>query len=1532
MFAALKYHATDYLYESVARQKFSIWRLSLCFPPCLHQDGKYHLTGLFADDKYRKPWTRITPTQNMITISVLDQWKRSLSVEDFLEKKPVSSLAFHISNEVIPSSNPCSQTDTEERFLFVKNVLKEESIEDQYSKIENATEFKEQCQDLCVEEELVFIDNLENFRKKLPTSSLLLSRLQFFLVKDPLLDSEGQNFTEDNIFREHLTLQNEVEMQESKKELQGIKENFHTVSVKDEENFMLLVQFYKPSNGRSDSLKIPSHLELKELFNLAPETMADEDMCKELIKEDLKAEITYKIETSKYCPIPQEVCSSNRRSMLEFCESAKYVPYLKDEMEVPLTPPCRQQRSWVNSLCTGLQEERILLSGNSILITEPSREYLECLVWQAEKYRDNMNSLLLVERQTVKLAYQPHSLAELKELLPLEVEAPVLSSLEEDWWLHFGLNPASTETLEQLNMNASNANSLLPTEVEIFTRFTSHQLERWLEDNSVTNQELLSAERHQSDKPVNLHMSPRNQRQYFAMHMNAASSAKIHSTNTPVEELTRRSIKQNKVEEAIYFLNQEKKSPKSSESVSCKDLSSRQDNLSSSQKPASSSLATKWDNDDSDLSNFIMLRSKHTLTQGEENNDVDSPEKVLQPKEQHADIHKEDSSVCETARIQEEERENEGSITVNIQASESQCQAYCLLEEAATPVLKDLTHLGVLASVNWSFNSIKFDHTRFFLKQQEKVICDRFKEGKIDEKEIMLFRHAALVHLLVTIRDLLLTCGLDTALVYLSKAKDIYKNILESCLNNIWRQLKIVQYSSQKKHETNPKITELQYQMLNWMPSCGEEHSVKVNNINNFFKQTKLLRMLGLESLEPSTEGIINSQLTLNLFETFCSSWSILGFLYKGERKRYVFRLKEHFVTGLEFLLLVFFQILIITRMDSEREKAALIHTLSKVEGLKAMDLNSERKGTFLGCKDIISSLSRYSCVIVHNQQIGADFPWTHFSLVMEYDYSENSCWKNICKNLNVTYMTFKTTLPETLKTGNHPGSFLLEVQIPYVFLTTEGLLNMPDILQLLESKYSMTFVERSCSFSLRLFGSTDRYVVLTIDECTAVFLQGMEELNYDKSYDNIIWKLMALSLQYTCCWIIFYSRERLSLEYSLRGDTLLNLVLIYAALIELTQKSEDFEVKVVLTPGIEEAALLIRQIADNILITSNVSPHEWLDKSWLSVLPSETEKCLLTFPCINPLVAQVILKKGSSLNTLFLASFDQLQQLLPEVPEKVLKHFSDMTSSYNINAAAPLETTVKGPSPPEKRNNFNTFCPDYKQNHQSLELPGKTQNSTGTSHMNSEGLVPPLNHHQGFFDPDLPSCMQKKSCSSDVIMGGKQNFFALRKDCEDFAHLDVTNSLHVQRQPFKTHCSSDHSSKHSEKDNFFASFSGYAPQESSKSFLEEFGDTTYKSPGVLIDQTPWNDSSSTGPCDSFASDTFLSDFFVDPHELQSLNFNQIGRESKGKRKQSLPFLWTNEKNSTDSGFAEVPEFKKKRLSYERVPGRSDGQTRLKFF
>lgn len=54
---------------------------------------------------------------------------------------------------------------------------------------------------------------------------------------------------------------------------------------------------------------------------------------------------------------------------------------------------------------------------------------------------------------------------------------------------------------------------------------------------------------------------------------------------------------------------------------------------------------------------------------------------------------------------------------------------------------------------------------------------------------------------------------------YLSNAKEIYKSILGSYLDDIWRQLEIVQFVREKKPETNYKIQELQCQILNWMQS-----------------------------------------------------------------------------------------------------------------------------------------------------------------------------------------------------------------------------------------------------------------------------------------------------------------------------------------------------------------------------------------------------------------------------------------------------------------------------------------------------------------------------------------------------------------------------------------------------------------------------------------------------------------------------------------------------------------------------------------
>lgn len=62
--------------------------------------------------------------------------------------------------------------------------------------------------------------------------------------------------------------------------------------------------------------------------------------------------------------------------------------------------------------------------------------------------------------------------------------------------------------------------------------------------------------------------------------------------------------------------------------------------------------------------------------------------------------------------------------------ADSQCQAYCLLEAAASPILKKLVCFCTLPDANWKFATVIFDQTRFLLKEQEKIISDAIHQGE----------------------------------------------------------------------------------------------------------------------------------------------------------------------------------------------------------------------------------------------------------------------------------------------------------------------------------------------------------------------------------------------------------------------------------------------------------------------------------------------------------------------------------------------------------------------------------------------------------------------------------------------------------------------------------------------------------------------------------------------------------------------------------------------------------------------------------
>nr|XP_044634983.1 protein shortage in chiasmata 1 ortholog isoform X1 [Equus asinus] len=1505
MFSTFKYCAIDYLYENVIRKKFSRDAFLLRIPSCLYQDGDY-LTGVI-DSAFRRPWTRVSavPFGGMTDISVLDQWKASLFMEDFLEKKTVTGMVTQINcefEEIVPSSNPNSQIEVEEASLYTHKDYSE--VFTRVNCLEKSPGLQAQNQDLSIDdEEIIFVNNLMAYKSHLPTLHTLLSRLKLLLVKDPLLDFQGQIFTEANFFRECFSFQRDLK-DFMKEDFYMDKENFCQEKLEDTPSILADCEFLV-STSLKQEVGIPSLSELKESLNLMPEVINYVDESGNLFERELITKHGIDIEDIK--------CSSTEILAIQSQSEPEHSEPV--ELEMPLSPlHLTNQCSSVSSLCTGLQTFPFSPVCKISLLTAEESANKYCMVRQLESYRSSLNPFLLSEPRTEEPNSQ-YSATDLKKILSIEEESLVVNPVSAEWWKQAGLNLIVTETLEHLNTHLSHDDlSSDDTKMEIFLPTKLLHLESQLEYESCSSPIVLIKE-----KSANDHLSlPRK----------SASVADLcfSDEDISVKNLMREEIPKNDLELVHRIIQNE-------ENNDCLELGCTVPSIESSSpskmEKASFKNGEKQENDLDLLSDFIMLRNKYrTCTSNTEVTDSDEKNEFRDKEEHSLTLQEESPIVCTDKTLEKINQERRADNVIEIQASDSQCQAYCLLEAAATPIFKKLACLCTLPVANWEFATVVFDQTRFLLKEQQKVISDAIHQGTNDERE-MTFKHAALLHLLVTIRDLLLTCSLDTALGYLSNAKDIYKSILGSYLDDIWRQLAIVQFIREKNPETNYKIQELQCQILNWMQS---EQQI---------------------------------------------------------------------------------QVLIIIRMDSDGEKHSLIKILDKMEGLTLTTLHSNRRKDFLESEAVLNGLS--SCVVVHNQYIGADFPWSRFSFVVEYNYVENSCWTKHCEKLNIPYMAFKAILPDTVVKSStlldRFGGFLLEIQIPYVFFASEGLLNTPEILQVLESNYNITLVERCCSEALKLFGGTERYVVVTIDEHTAVILQDLEELNCEKASDNVITRLMALSFQYSYCWIILYTKETLNSEYHLTEKTLHHLALIYAALGSFGLKPEELDVKLIIAPGVEETALIIRQIADHNLMTSKRDPYEWLDKSWLEVSPSKEEMYLLDFPCINPLVAQLMLNKGPSLDWILLATLGQLQELLPEVPEKVLKHFCGITSLFKINSSSvrkspqisslqengnqtstfTSQTSASGSSdsviqehnkydqysdlgetvhddtntasndnsslmalrdmpcisPPVASYNQTSYWKDsscnpnmvqnnpFLINRESRNVAGNSflnQNgsesdvfSLGLTQMNGETIISPIDTQRrltsNFINyPKKGTHEAKGHINKEVSaplfsLEGSQS--PLHWNFKENVWEQQNHSFNLQYGAERTTCGK----WYSQKDNLFTNQQRCLSDELD-SFIRESSHTGTKN-------TFWRELPSVPSLDSFCA----SDSNVNPKEFNSLYFYQRAGKCLGQKRHLESSSDSGDKKSlTDFMCSQLPQFKKRRLVYEKIPGRADGQTRLRFF
>ncbi|XP_028852415.1 protein shortage in chiasmata 1 ortholog isoform X2 [Denticeps clupeoides] len=178
-------------------------------------------------------------------------------------------------------------------------------------------------------------------------------------------------------------------------------------------------------------------------------------------------------------------------------------------------------------------------------------------------------------------------------------------------------------------------------------------------------------------------------------------------------------------------------------------------------------------------------------------------------------------------------------------------------------------------------------------------------------------------------------------------------------------------------------------------------------------------------------------------------------------------------------------KVLVVITVDSNPLREMLITQLSgDVYAVVPAENNN-----FVDCRRVMESLKYSSCLVVCSRHIGADFPWHCFSVLVEYDDVESSRWTAVCRQMNICHMAFTTVSPISDPTiTSSPLPFVKNV--PFVLFVTEGLVNLSHLLQMLESVFNITVIERRLSPSLQMLEASHSYVVITVDESTAVLIQ----------------------------------------------------------------------------------------------------------------------------------------------------------------------------------------------------------------------------------------------------------------------------------------------------------------------------------------------------------------------------------------------------------------------------------------------------------
>ncbi|XP_036953332.1 protein shortage in chiasmata 1 ortholog isoform X4 [Acanthopagrus latus] len=1484
IFSANRYKALNYVFEATTNQKVMMNLLALPTPYFTGASDLYPHSGKLPEVTYRTPWIRgkvISTCKLFVSGSVLNDLGEKMQTVNSLERFNVTPGEVKGDVEQISSSNPDSLEDLDlDEYAC---LLKESQINDQcqesfFKLTADQMEPGNQNKNLLLPEELMVVNYLSQFKRHLPTLKAKLSRLRTLPVADPLLSSTGDTLSEDTVFRHCASYEKPPDVTTTDVQMcANINEEFVKESLMKEESLLLPVVVDTVTLRKEDYTAFSG---LRGCMNVFPEQL-DEDTP---VLDVLHRDVSVPVDISWY-EIPEESSKMNR-GLIETEVAGRVMLLTEMELDVTLTSTPKTCQTQICLSTCELQKEELSPHRRRSLVSMRAQREMEAALWRAEKHPTFVVGFVLAEPQICHSAEEFYPLTEALKLIKLEQkkfvcvgDKPQTQAETGDLEVYLCGNCAFTEKMR------SEFTPSKQTEMEDFKKLSpEHDEVTDILVNPTNKTQFPHLEKSEAVAFPDKASTDGTQSKSETVADSYQKTFLVHTVNTISKEVKPAATNKDEISDkrfsdivavfSAHKINTEGHDCKTEQSINTPERT-----VSSTVKIGDShKYPPKKDLDP--LATFMILRSQQTapvtatsqsLTSSKTAAPVNQQTPELQPppeQMQRSDrrpmyvsgvvsknvTRDQKSAFQSTGQLisrpvsQPSPQNRWDSRVVQVHATDRQQRAYYELLAFAQPCLNSARQLGLNFPVWGDFSCLAPDQTHFLLKQQENALCRvHGQSAELVRDQELFFNQAALIHMLVTFKELLLKCNLSTALEYLKQAAEAST---EPSLKQLLRRLQIILDLSHKNLESNLKLQQLQQLLAVWLHSRKEQDTVD--------------------------------------------------------------------------------KILVVISVDSEDSRSIIIKSLSQVTGTPVTAVRPEKDKNKLNGASVVSSIRDSVCVVVYEQHVGPDFPWSCFSLVVEYDHPGQSPWAAVCRERSISHLTFDTIISDTEK---EKASWRLEDNVPYVLFVTEGLPNCPLLLQTLESGFNITMLERSHCPSLQMLGGTHHYTVITVDESTAVIIQEEDELCQERASERVVMRLTALSLQYNCCWLILHCPDSQGGGFS--TESFSNLVLVYSSLVLFSMKSEGLDVKVLIVSELMEIANWISRICFHSLMADDRDPVHYMDRDWLTVIPSKEEKLLLQFPCINPLVSQLMLRRAPSFQWLLGATLSQLRKLLPQVPQKVLKLFSDTTSLY---------TRTAEPNQPESQ----TVVTQTNQQNCPPSSPWST--TADPKHINSDRQPePPTNTHQELFNRDH---------NISFLLGTDRTFCdpnsKVQNDDTDF-RLDLSSSFGKPDVHREWSWTSSDPWKEEDRGRDEVKPSGWTGRAGAVGGVVErvkdgWTPTKLNSP-FKLDSTFCYSPILQQPADSHVS-TYAIVQHPDSHHI-SYDLSPPAEVTLWDRGQSSSYGLTSGGTTVSANYgpkcwigqerkrsgeaaglvgAVLTPLKRGRLSYERVPGRSDGQTRLKLF